>query len=54
MQLNGAMGFPQSNLDMLTGAELYMGLAAQITYDPTVYAQMAVTAVKAWKVLPNK
>ena len=51
---NTAVGFPQCNLDMLTGAGQYVGLAAQITYDPTVYAQIAVAAIKVWKALPNK
>lgn len=40
------------NLDVLTGAEQHEGLAAQIAFDPAVYAQIA--AVEMWKVLPNK
>lgn len=51
---NAAAGFPQRNLDMLTGAGQYNTLAAQITYDPAVYAQIATAAVRAWKNLPNK
>ena len=30
---NAATGFPQCNLDMLTGAGQYVGLAAQVAYD---------------------
>ena len=52
--LNAAVGFPQCNFDMSTGAGQYASLAAQITYDPAVYDQIAVAAVKAWKALPNK
>ena len=37
---NATAGFPQHNLDMLTGAGQYACLAAQITYDPAVYAQL--------------
>lgn len=51
---NAAAGFPQRNLDMLTGAGQYVGLATQINYDPAVYAQIAAVAIKAWKALPNK
>lgn len=48
---NTTVGFPQCNLDMLTGAGQYAGLAAQITYDPAVCAQIAAVAVKAGKAL---
>lgn len=41
------------HLDMLTGEGQYAGFTAQITYDPTVYAQIAATAIKAWKTLPD-
>ena len=51
---NTIVGFPQCNLDMLTGAGQYAGLAAQIAYGPAVYAQIAAAAGKAWKTLPNK
>lgn len=40
-------GFPQRNLDMLTGAEWYAGLEAQNAYDPAIYAQIATVAIKA-------
>ena len=46
-QCNTAVGFPQCNLDILTSTGQYVGLAAQITYDPIVCGQIAVTAVKA-------
>ena len=38
---------------MLTGKGQYAGFTAQTTYDPAVYAQIAATAIKAWKTLPN-
>ncbi|KAL6082841.1 hypothetical protein STEG23_030393 [Scotinomys teguina] len=51
---NAAAGFPGRNLDMLIGAGQYANLAAQIRYDPTVYAQISAAAMRAWKALPNK
>ena len=51
---NAEEGFPQHNLDMLTGKGQYAGLATQIAYDPVIYAQIAAAAIKAWKTLPNK
>ena len=51
---NATVGFPQHNLDMLTGAGQWAGLAAQITYNPAVYAQIPAMAFKGWKALPNK
>ncbi|KAL6032154.1 hypothetical protein STEG23_025093 [Scotinomys teguina] len=39
---------------MLTGAGQYADLAAQIRYDPAVYAQISAVAMRAWKALPNK
>ncbi|KAL6042718.1 hypothetical protein STEG23_024390 [Scotinomys teguina] len=51
---NAAAGFPGRNLDMLTGAGQYADLAAQIRYDPAVYAQISAAAMRAWKALPNK
>lgn len=46
-QNNAIVDFPQQNLDMLTGKGQYAGLAAQITYDPAIYAQIAAAAIKA-------
>lgn len=51
---NAEAGFPQNNLDKLTGEGQYASLEAQIAYDPAIYAQIAAAAVKAWKTLPNK
>ncbi|KAL6040765.1 hypothetical protein STEG23_017473, partial [Scotinomys teguina] len=51
---NAAAGFPGRNLDMLTGTGQYADLAAQIQYDPAVYAQIIAAAMRAWKALPNK
>ncbi|KAL6062854.1 hypothetical protein STEG23_027490 [Scotinomys teguina] len=51
---NATAGFPGRNLDMLTGTGKYADLAAQIWYDPTVYAQISATSTRAWKALPNK
>lgn len=51
---NAQAGFPQRNLEMLTGAGQYAALPAQTQYDPAVYAQISRAAVKAWKALPNK
>lgn len=34
------VSFPQQTLDLLTGTGQYAGLAAQITYDPAVCAQL--------------
>ena len=53
-QNNAIACFPQHNLDILTGEGHYAGLAAQIAYDPAIYAQIAAVAIKAWKTLPNK
>ncbi|KAL6030583.1 hypothetical protein STEG23_036540 [Scotinomys teguina] len=39
---------------MLIGAGQYADLAAQIQYDPAVYAQISAAAMRAWKALPNK
>ena len=44
---NATTGFPQHNLDMLLGEGQYSDPAAQNTYDPAVYAQIAVAAIKA-------
>ncbi|XP_077889182.1 endogenous retrovirus group K member 6 Gag polyprotein-like [Ictidomys tridecemlineatus] len=48
---NAAAGYPQRNLDMLLGKGPYEGQWQQIEYDPGVYAQIAVDAVRAWKTL---
>lgn len=53
-RLNAQAGFPQRNLEMLTGAGQYAALPAQIQYDPAVYAQISAAAIKAWKALPTK
>ncbi|XP_032755597.1 endogenous retrovirus group K member 6 Gag polyprotein-like [Rattus rattus] len=53
-RLNAQAGFPQRDLEMLTGTGQYATLPAQIQYDPAVYAQISTAAVKAWKALPNK
>ena len=53
-RLNEQVGQAQCNLDMLTEAGAYADLANQIVLDPAVYLQMAATATKAWKALPNK
>ena len=50
---NATAGFPQHNLDVLTGAGQSAGLAAQVAYGPTVYSQTAAMDIKAWKTLPN-
>ncbi|KAL6033486.1 hypothetical protein STEG23_016303 [Scotinomys teguina] len=39
---------------MLFGQGQYATIAAQINYDPAVYAQIGAAAVRAWKALPNK
>eukprot|EP00073_Rattus_norvegicus_P055330 XP_017457820.1 PREDICTED: endogenous retrovirus group K member 6 Gag polyprotein-like [Rattus norvegicus] len=52
-RLNAQAGFPQRNLEMLTGAGQYAALQAQIQYDPAVNAQISTAAVIAWKALPN-
>ena len=51
---NVTAGFPQHTFDMLTGAGQSASLAAQIAYDPAVYAQIAAMDVKAWKTLPKE
>lgn len=38
---------------MLIRARAYTGNAAEITYDPAVYAQMTMAAICAWKALSN-
>ncbi|XP_058430230.1 endogenous retrovirus group K member 6 Gag polyprotein-like [Marmota monax] len=48
---NAAAGYPQRNLDMLLGKGPYEDQQQQIAYDPSVYAQIAVDAIKAWKTL---
>ena len=53
-RLNAQAGLAQHNLDMLTGAGAYADLADQIVLDPAVYLQMATSATKSWKALPNK
>lgn len=53
-RLNAQAGFPQRNVEMLTGTGQYAALPAQNQYDPAVYAQISTAAVKAWKALPNK
>ncbi|KAL6031335.1 hypothetical protein STEG23_011943 [Scotinomys teguina] len=52
--MNAQAGFPQRTLDMLFGQGQYATIAAQINYDPAVYAQIGAAAVRAWKALPNK
>lgn len=42
---NAIAGSAQCNLNMLTSAGEYVGLAAQITYDLTVYAQIAAASL---------
>lgn len=53
-RLNVQAGFPQRNLEMLTGTGQYAALPAEIQYDPAVYGQISTAAVRAWKALPNK
>lgn len=53
-QNNAAAGFPDRNLEMLTGTGAYATLGRQILYHPAVYAQISAAAGRAWKALPNK
>ncbi|XP_077899262.1 uncharacterized protein LOC144376240 [Ictidomys tridecemlineatus] len=48
---NAAAGYPQRNLDMLLGKGPYEDRQQQLAYDPGVYLQIAVDAVRAWKSL---
>ncbi|XP_077871518.1 uncharacterized protein LOC144364971 [Ictidomys tridecemlineatus] len=48
---NAAAGYPQRNLDMLLGKGPYEDRQQQLAYDPGVYLQIAVDAVRAWKTL---
>lgn len=52
--LKAQAGFPERNLDMLTGSGGYTALAAQLVYDPGVYAQIATATIQSGKALPNK
>ncbi|KAL6080778.1 hypothetical protein STEG23_031714 [Scotinomys teguina] len=52
--MNAQGEFPQRTLDMLFGQGQYATIAAQVNYDPAVYAQIGAAAVRAWKALSNK
>ncbi|KAL6084421.1 hypothetical protein STEG23_030680 [Scotinomys teguina] len=52
--MNAQAGFPQRTLDMLLGQGQYATIAAQVNYDPAVYAQIGAAVIPSWKACPNK